>query len=203
MRSASPPLSLSWQHGQVAIPTLLQHPPDTDLKMSPSCGQRRSSMNRRANMENVSPHRIFAVQRPAQVMVSLMPVGLKQPERAVLGKSWRGTEQQPASTAAPPSCSEQAEQKLPSKYLQRRPPSPSPYSENVDEKREWPNKEDGIMADTLQDLKFLEKLLSSNLDQGEMGNSEVHRTLFKSLVHLKKIMTLAPEVGSVSSWKPV
>jgi len=154
MRLASPPPSASWQHRQIARPTLLQHGPISDCTMSSSCSQRRSSLNRRGIMDDVSPHR------------------------------------------------EHVEQTLPSKSLQRRPPSPC-REENAVKKKDRPSKEDGIMADALQDLKFMEKLLLSNLDQGDTGNSEVHRTLFKSLVHLRNTLVPAPEVGSASSSKPI
>jgi len=55
-----------------------------------------------------------------------------------------------------------------------------------------------MIADTLQDLQCLEKLLSASLDQGDMGNSEVHHKLLKALVELRKKLVLVPEL-----WNPV
>lgn len=201
-RSLSPPLSPSMQYRHTR-PTLLQRPPVTDPKMWPSCGLTRRSLDRCGKVVAVSQSKFVAL-RPAHTMVSLMPVGRTQSEKAVLEQSWKDTEQQPVSTTPLPSWREAVNQTCPAQPLRWRPPIPC--SKNVVKKEEeMPSKEDGIMADTLQDLRFLEKLLSSNLEQGDMGNSEVHRTLFKSLVHLKKILTLAPEVGNTPSpsWKPV
>jgi len=187
------------QDGQVSIPTLLQHRPITEPKMWPSCGQGPTSISRCGILDNVSAPRQVSAEQPAHSIVCLMPVGFKQADTAVLEQSRRGAEQQPASITPPPSVWKQAKHAFPSEPLHcgLPSPSPSPFSENVGQKKDWPNKGDGIMADTLQDLKFLEELLSSNLDQGDMGNSEVHRTLLKSLFHLKKIMVLVPEVKSL------
>lgn len=186
MGSDSLPPSPSSPNRHVAPLTLLQNPHMTHPKLWPSCGQRGGSMNCHGVVESVSPCRELAVQ---------------QPGRAVMEQSQPGTHQQPASTTPLPSPWEQTKTTLPSLPLKWRPPSPC--GESFANKMERPSKQDGIIVDALQGLQFLEKLLSSNLDQRDKGNSEVHRTLFKTLIHLRKILALAPKVGSVPSGCPV
>jgi len=209
--SACPLHSPSFQYRCCATPVHLQRLPMTGPKDSPSCGQRRRDIDPHGRMVGTSPRDRFYVQQPLNRMVCLVPVGLKQQDGAVSERSWRGTEQrsvsttplpspreqQSASTTPLPSPREQAKQTLRSESLQCRPLSLC--RESFTKKMEQPSKEDGIMADTLQDLQFLEKLLSSNLDQGDMGNSEIHRTLFQTLVHVRKTLALPPQLGSAPS----